>query len=113
MLNKLWIDQQYVIIWLIIVFWSIVHATSQLKIARDKKKDFNWIDFVILLPASIFAGLVFVFISKMISANTDWMIVASAIWSFLGIAWLNKVANILLDVLSSKALWIKQENAKE
>lgn len=43
----------------IVVFGSIVHATTQLKIARDKKAEFTRVDFAILVPIAAFAGLIF------------------------------------------------------
>lgn len=86
----------------IIFFGSIVHATSQLKIARDKKKEFNKIDFFILTIIASFAGLVFGLVALLFFDNQITVILFSAIGSFLGMAGLNKISSILLDFLTSR-----------
>jgi len=86
----------------VILFGSIVHATSQLKIARDKKLQFNAVDFWILFLLASFAGSIFGMIALILFDNQIIVVLFSAIGAFLGMAGLNRVASILLDVLSSK-----------
>lgn len=84
----------------VIVFGSIVHATSQLKISRDAKTNFTKIDFLILFILALFAGGVFGLIATILFEQQYLVILFSAVGSFLGMAGLNRVANILLDILS-------------
>lgn len=93
---------QLLIIMGVIFFGSIVHATSQLKIARDKNTEFSKADFLILTVISSFAGLVFGLIATLFFDNQIAVILFSAIGSFLGMAGLNKIANALLEFLVSK-----------
>ena len=84
---------------LIIIFGAVVHATAQLKIARDTDNDkFTWIDFVILLPLSIFAGWVFVIVSSLFFTGDAHQWLAGAMGSFMGITGLNRLFNNLLDM---------------
>lgn len=86
----------------VILFGAIVHATSQLKVARDTHMEFTGIDFVILTIISSFAGLIFGLIATIFFDNQIAVILFSAIGAFLGMAGLNKIANVLLDFLVSK-----------
>lgn len=86
----------------VILFGAIVHATSQLKIARDEQKEFTKVDFFILTVIASFAGLVFGLLSTLIFEDQVVVILFSAVGAFLGMAGLNKLSNILLQVLVSK-----------
>lgn len=100
---------EYLLIVSIIIFGAIVHATSQLKISREKKAEFTALDFTILFIIACFAWLIFWLVATLFLSNIIWIILASAIGAFLGLTWLNKVANILLDIIASKALnWNKK-----
>lgn len=86
----------------VILFGAIVHATSQLKLARDKNQEFTGVDFLILMVIASFAGLVFGLIATLFYADNHIIIILfSAIGAFLGMAGLNKISNILLDFLTS------------
>jgi len=86
----------------VILFGAIVHATSQLKIARDTKVEFSKADFIILTVIASFAGLIFGLIATMFFDSQVAVILFSAVGAFLGMAGLNKISNILLNVLVSK-----------
>jgi len=86
----------------IILLGSIVHATNQLRIAREKKVPFTKADFYILLPISAFAGIIFGLTVLLFTENPYLIMLSSGIGSFLGIAGLNKVAQSLLLFLVSK-----------
>ncbi len=93
---------EWIVIAGVIVFGAIVHATAQLKISRDKKQSFTVVDFVILLPLSMFAGGIFGGITYWTAPDDIVLIVlSSAIGAFLGIAGLNKVGAIVLDALEN------------
>lgn len=86
----------------VIIFGAIVHATSQLKIARDTKVEFTKIDFIILTIIASFAGLIFGLLASLFFETQIVVILFSAIGAFLGMAGLNKISNILLNALVSK-----------
>lgn len=83
----------------IIVFGAIVHATNQLKIARTNKEPFTVVDFIVLLPISMFSGAIFGLVATLATDATTHIVLASGIGSFLGLAGLNRVADIVLNAL--------------
>ena len=86
----------------IVVFFSIVHATSQLKIHRDKNHDFDLIDFVILMIIGCGAGALFGLGAMFIwQDNFIAIILMSAIGAVSGMAGLNKFASTMLDVFTN------------
>lgn len=87
----------------VIVFWAVVHATAQLKVARDTGIAFSWIDYIILVPIAIFAWLCFWLVASLFSSDQVRIILSSAIGAFMGIAWLNKLSSIFLEFIASKA----------
>lgn len=85
----------------VVVFFAIVHATSQLKVHRDQKLDFDIFDFVILMIIGCGAGTIFGFGALMLFAdNFLAVILMSAIGAVSGMAGLNKFAGIMLDVFT-------------
>ena len=90
------------IIFGVILFGAVVHATSQLKIARDANREFSRTDFIILTVIASFAGLVFGLLATLFFENEIAIILFSAIGAFLGMAGLNKISSVLLDVLVSR-----------
>ena len=86
----------------VVIFGAIVHATSQLKIARDEQREFTKVDFFILTIIASFAGLIFGLLATLFFDNEIVVILFSAIGAFLGMAGLNKISSILLQVLTSK-----------
>lgn len=95
---------EYIVIASIIIFGAIVHTTSQLKISREKKTSFTILDFIILFIIACFAWLIFWLVATLFLSNIVWIILASAIGAFLGLTWLNKIANLILDIITSRAL---------
>ena len=85
------------------IFGAIVHATSQLKIKRDQKQEFTFADFVILTVIAMFSGMVFGLLATLIWSNITIIILSTAIGAFLGMAGLNKVANIVLELVINSA----------
>jgi uncharacterized membrane protein len=93
----------------IIVFGALVHATAQLKIARDRDEKFTLIDFVILFVIAAFSGTI-VGLSATLFFESDTIITLSAgIGAFLGMAGVNTVANAFLSMLVSKIETKKSE----
>lgn len=91
------------VVFCVILFGAIVHATAQLKIARDKDKEFTIADFFILIVIASFAGLVFGLVATLFFEDSQVTIILfSAIGAFLGMAGLNKISNVLLDFLVSR-----------
>jgi len=86
----------------VILFGAIVHATSQMKIARDANTEFTRVDFLILTIIASFAGLVFGLLATLFFESEVVVILFSAIGAFLGMAGLNKISSILLQVLTSR-----------
>lgn len=102
--NKWWLDHtDKILTGAVILFWAIVHATAQLKVARDTGISFSWVDYIILIPIAIFAGLCFWLVASLFSESQVWIILSSAIGAFLGIAWLNKLASVVLEFVAIKA----------
>jgi len=88
---------------LIIIFGAIVHATVQFKLAREKKDDkFTFVDFIILIPTSAFAGWIFGLIASIYFNNESIILLISGIGAFLGVAGINKISNAILDVLINR-----------
>lgn len=86
----------------IIIFGALVHATAQLKIARDKNEKFTLADFLILFVIASFSGTI-VGLTAALFFNTMLIITLSAgIGAFLGMAGVNAVANSFLAVLVAK-----------
>ena len=83
----------------IAVFGAAVHATNQLRIARIKGDSFTLIDFAILFPIALLSGLMFGLASQLISDNPIHLMLSAGTGAFLGIAGLNKVADIVLTIL--------------
>lgn len=94
---------RWIAVWGIVFFGAIVHATSKLKMARDKKKEFTILDFLILIPLSAFSGLIFGLIGILFMPENQYAIMLfSGIGSFLGMAGLNKISNVFLEVIASR-----------
>jgi hypothetical protein len=93
----------------VIIFGAIVHATAQLKIARETNSEFEFMDFAILTVIASFSGLVFGLFSTFFFDSEVAVILASAIGAFLGMAGLNKIASIFLDLLVARAGSSKEE----
>lgn len=86
----------------VVVFFAIVHATSQLKVHRDQKLEFDLIDFAILMVIGCGAGVLFGLGAMIIfEANFLAVILMSAIGAVSGMAGLNKFASIMLDVFTN------------
>lgn len=83
------------------VFGAIVHATAQLKVHRDQKLEFSREDFLILMVIALFSGMVFGLSALLFTENTVLIILATAIGAFLGLAGLNRIANMFLEFLAS------------
>lgn len=85
----------------VVVFFAIVHATSQLKVHREQSLDFDLIDFLILMIIGCGSGALFGFGALMLFADSFISIILmSAIGAVSGMAGLNKFASIMLDVFT-------------
>ena len=85
-----------------VIFGAIVHATAQLKLARDKSQPFTVTDFAILVPIAIFSGTMFGLLSTFFFSEITPIILFSSLGAFLGIAGLNRLANAGLEFLTYK-----------
>lgn len=94
----------------VVVFGAVVHATAQLKISRDKKVEFTKTDFFILFIIASFSGMIFGLTSMLFFHNQIAIILFSAIGAFLGIAGLNKLSIVLLDILQ---YWISKHDGNK
>lgn len=90
---------KYLIATAIVVFGAAVHATNQLKTARQEETAFTWVDFAILFPIAVFSGLMFGLLAEWLSDNTIHMFLASGAGAFLGIAGLNRISDFVLESL--------------
>lgn len=81
-------------------FGAAVHATNQLRIARKTGEVFTIVDFAILFPTALFSALLFGLLSQLLSSNPIHLMLAAGTGAFLGITGLNKVADIVLTVLT-------------
>lgn len=86
----------------ITIFGAVVHATNQYKIARKQKEPWTLLDFLILLPTSVFSGGMGGFIAVLISDNVVHLFIACGIFSFLGVAGLNAISERILQVMVKK-----------
>lgn len=93
---------QYVVVGLFILFGAIVHATAQLKIARDSKQVFTGTDFLILSVIAAFSGILFGLLATIAFNNQILVLICSGVGAFLGMAGLNKFAATMLEFLVSK-----------
>lgn len=94
---------KFLITTLIIVFGAIVHATVNLKQARDNSDTrFGKADFAILFIFASFSGMIFSFLARYFFADENMINLCASIGSFLGIAGVNTVGQTLLDVLVSR-----------
>lgn len=98
------IDKDYIIIGVTILFGAIVHATAQLKNNRDNNKEFTIVDFAILFIIACFSGMVFGLVALMFNFGMVQIILSSAIGAFMGLVGLDKVANMILDLILTKKM---------
>lgn len=86
----------------IVIFGALVHATAQLKIARDKKESFTFSDFVILFVIAAFSGTIIGMSSTLFFDSQTAITLSAGIGAFLGMAGVNAVANAFLSMLVNK-----------
>lgn len=100
----MWIleDKHMIITALAILFGAVVHATAQLKISRDEKKQFWVVDFTILFLIACFSWTVFGLVSTIFFDSQITIILWSSIGAFLWLTGLNKISNIILEFLLTK-----------
>ena len=95
--------KEYLIMWCVILFGAIVHATSQLKASRENKTEFTRVDFIILFIIACFAGMIFWLVAALFFDSIIRIILATAVGSFMWLVWLNRIAWVLLDVITNVA----------
>jgi uncharacterized membrane protein len=86
----------------IVIFGALVHATAQLKVARDKAETFTWADFTILFVIAAFSGTIFGMTSTLFFESQTIITLSAGIGAFLGMAGVNAIANAFLSMLVSK-----------
>ena len=90
----------YILTAIFVFFGAAVHATNQLRIAKKNKETFSIFDWMILFPTAAFSGLIFGLLSKLLSDNDLHLMLAASIGAFLGLAGLNKIADIVVQMLT-------------
>lgn len=98
-----WKDSElitYAATMLMVFFGAAVHATNQLRVAKKNREAFTLADWLILFPTAAFSGLIFGLLSRLLSDNDLHLMLAASIGAFLGLAGLNKVADIVVQMLS-------------
>lgn len=87
----------------IVVFGAIVHATAQLKMAREKKEIFTIADFLILWIIALFSGVMFGLLANwFFEGELTPILLFAGTGSFLGLVGINKLANFVVDLLMVK-----------
>jgi len=86
----------------VIVFFAIVHATSQLKVHRDNGMEFDRVDFIVLFIIGCGSGGLFGLGALWIwDDNLITIILFSAVGAVSGLVGLNRFASMMLDVLTN------------
>jgi len=92
---------QIIIATCVVVFFAVVHATSQLKIHREQTLEFDIIDFMVLMIIGCGSGALFGLGALFVwGDNFLAVILLSAVGSVSGMAGLNKFASIMLDIFT-------------
>ena len=102
-------NQQTFLIWVVIFFGSIVHATNAVRMVRKKWEHITFIDLVILLIISSFAGFLFSLWPLAFWLNIYWVMIFAWMWAYLWINWLNIISKTFLEWIVSylnKKKWI-------
>jgi len=86
----------------IVIFGALVHATAQLKVARDKQQVFTFADFVILFVIAAFSGTIIGLTSTLFFDSQTAITLSAGIGAFLGMAGVNAVSNAFLKMLVGK-----------
>ena len=82
---------------------AVTNAFVQWKAARDAKTPFDPVDFLIAIVIAIFAGTMFAIGSAYFSTDPLVQHGVSGAGAFLGLSGLNKMTDVLLDVLTQRA----------
>lgn len=93
---------KYLMAALLALFGAIVHATNQLRVARANDEPFTFVDWIILFPTALFAGVVFGLMAQLTTDNAIHLMLAVSTGAFLGLAGLNKVADRVLAALTKE-----------
>lgn len=86
----------------IVIFGALVHATAQLKIARDRKELFTFADFSILFVIAAFSGTIIGMTSTLFFDSQTAITLSAGIGAFLGMAGVNAISNAFLQMLVRK-----------
>ena len=98
---------------LVIIFGAFVHATVQLKLARDTNDDsFTFLDWLILLPISAFSGWVFYLMASAFFQDDRLIGGAAGMGAFVGIRGLNFIATVGMKFIKKK-LGVNDEDGKK
>jgi len=97
---KDYITTDNILLWLVIIMWAMANAMNEWKLARDGKGEekFDFIDFLLILFMSIFAGAIFLLFAMMLNFGILQVMLSSWVGAFLGIDWLKQIAKKVLDI---------------
>lgn len=87
---------------LVILFGALVHATAQLKVAREKQEAFTITDFIIQFVIAAFSGMIAGMTSALFFDSELMIALCAGIGAFLGMAGVNAIANAFLQMLVSR-----------
>ena len=85
-----------------VFFGANVNAVIALKKAREENTAFTFIDYLIAMILSMFAGSMFGALALSFGIPERHLFSAVGLGAFLGVAGLNKVANVVLETVFSK-----------
>jgi len=98
---RIMVDKNIAII-MLVIFGATSNALLQLSIARKNKTPFDWIDMVIALVISAFAGTIFGIGAAYFMNDSHVIHAVAGIGAFLGLKGMNHVSDTILVVLSNK-----------
>ncbi len=93
----------YVLVIALIVFGATANALAQLSHSRLVKETFDKVDFIIALVISAFSGTIFGIVASVMWDDTLAVHGVAGVGAFLGLKGLNKLSEILIQVLQRKS----------
>jgi hypothetical protein len=102
--NFLFIVTELGLLITVAVSFAIVHATAQLKLAREDQKDYEWLDFVINFTIPVGSGSLagtLAYTVPWFNQQIAWIIFFTASGSIMGLTGLNRLGKLALNVLTS------------
>lgn len=96
---------EYLLIAALVVFGSTANALAQLSHARSNNATFDKVDFVIAIVISGFSGTIFGIMASYVWSDNLVIHGIAGVGAFLGLKGLNKLSELLIEMLTGKAKW--------